>query len=206
MNDVLKGGPDALAALLAYVARVRDEKLSTLRAAAEAECRAVLGAARAKARAGVRQALREARQDADARIAVARAAAQARLRRERQALTLVALDKVGVEVESALRARWSDRAARARWTAMAVAEAARSLPPGVWTVVQPPEVPPLVAATLPEGVTLTQRSDPGFSAGLRISCGEATLDATAEGLLRDREHIAALWLGELERQRPEAAP
>lgn len=206
MSAVLREGPDALAALLAYVARVRDEKLGTIRAAAEAECRAVRGAARARARAQVRQALREARQDADGRISLARAAAQARLRRERQALTLAALDQVGAGVEAALRARWTDRDARARWTAMALAEAARALPAGAWTVTQPPDAAPVAAAMLPEGVTLEQRADPGFSAGLRIRCGEALLDATVEALLRERDRIAALWLGELERQRRKAAP
>ena len=38
MNAVLKPGPDALAALLAYVAQVRDRKLAQIREAAAAEC------------------------------------------------------------------------------------------------------------------------------------------------------------------------
>ena len=205
MSAVLKQGPDALAALMAYVAGVRDKRLDALRAAVQAECAALLDAARAKAREQIRQALREARQDADAQIAVARAAMHARLRRKRQALTLASLADVQARVAAALAARWADPVARRAWTAMALAEAARALPAGRWSVAQAAPAGALPPVDLPDGVTLAAQADAAIAAGLRIRCGDAEIDATLDGLLRGRERIAALWLGELERRRASAA-
>ena len=206
MSAVLKQGPDALAALMAYVAGVRDKRLDALRAAVQGECAALLDAARAKAREQIRQALREARQDADAQIAVARAAMHARLRRKRQALTLASLADVQARVAAALAARWADPAARRAWTAMALAEAARALPAGRWSVAQAAPAGALPPVDLPDRVTLAaQQADATIAAGLRIRCGDAEIDATLDGLLRGRERIAALWLGELERRRAAAA-
>lgn len=205
MSAVLKQSPDALAALMAYVAGVRDKRLDVLRAAAQAECAALLDAARARAREQIRQALCEVRQDADAQIAVARAAMQARLRRKRQALTLASLADVQARVAAALAARWADAGARRAWTAMALAEAARSLPAGRWSMAHAADAGALPALELPAGVTLATQADATIAAGVRIRCGDAELDATLDGLLRGRERIAALWLGELERRRARAA-
>jgi len=206
MSAVLKEGTDALAALLAYVAQVRDRQLDDIRSTNEAQCRSLLDAARGRAREQIRQALREARRDADAQIALARAGAQARLRRARQALTSAALAGVQDRVQRALAARWADPAARAAWIAMALADAARHLPAGSWIVTHPAQASVPASAVLPEGVTLEARPDAALDAGVRIACGGAQVDATAAGLLRARERIAALWLGELERRRGSAPP
>lgn len=200
MSSVLKQGPDALAALMAYVGQVRDRKLSEIQAAAAAECAARVDAARARAREQIRQALREVRADADGRVALARAAMQSRLRRARQALTLRALADVQARVEAAVRARWGDPQGRRAWVAMAFAEAARSLPPGTWSVAHGLAAD-LSGVVLPQGVTLAARAEPEIAAGLRIACGDAQVDATPEGLLRQPERVAALWLGEVERRR-----
>ena len=202
MSAVLKQGPDALAALMAYVAQVRDHQLGHIREAAANECKALLGAARARAREQIRQALREIRADADAQIAVAQAAMQAQLRRRRQALTLAALADVERRVREGLLARWREPAAQRRWVAMALAEAARALPAGAWILEHPPGMAALAPAMeLPAKVTLETRADAALAAGVRIRCGDATLDATLEGLLRAPERLAAQWLGELERRR-----
>ena len=201
MSAVLKQGPDALAALLAYVAQVRDRKLEDVRQAAAAECQSLRGAARAKARAQIRQALTEVRRDADARVALARAGVQARLRRARQALTSAALSSVQDTVARGVRARWADPAARELWIAMALAEAARHLPAGTWSIELPPGVGLPARAGVPDAVKLVLASDATIDAGLRITCGEARLDATAGALLRAPGRIASLWLGELERRR-----
>jgi hypothetical protein len=201
MSAVIKDSRDALAGLLAYVAQVRDRQLDEIRAASTADRRTLLGGARAKARAQVRQALREARHDADARIALARAGAQARLRRARQALTTAALAGVHERIDREMRRRWDEPASRAAWIAMAFAEATRQLPAGAWTVALPAGAALPDSMPLPAGVTLAARTDGAIAAGLRIACGAAELDASIAGLLRDRERIAAQWLGELERRR-----
>jgi vacuolar-type H+-ATPase subunit E/Vma4 len=201
MSSVLKQGPDALAALMAYVAQVRDRQLAGVGTAAATECRTLVAAARARARDQIRAALREVRADAEAQVAVARAGMQSRLRRRRQALTLAALADVQQRVGAALRARWQQPEARRQWMAMALAEAARTLPAGPWVVQHPPEAAPRANGELPAGVTLELRPDAALAAGVRIRAGDATLDATLAGLLRAPDRIAALWLGELERRR-----
>jgi hypothetical protein len=200
MSAVLKQGPDALAGLLAYVAQVRDRRLGEIRDAAARERKALLDAARARAREQLRQALREARHDAEAQVARARAAAQSRLRQARQSLTLAALAGVQARVETAVRARWAAAPSRAAWLAMAFDEAARHLPRGSWDVSHAPGAK-IPQSIVPEGVALRVAADPALPAGLRIRSGEAEVDATLAGLLREPSRIAALWLGEFERRR-----
>jgi len=198
-------GDRGLAALLRYVADVRDRTLAGIRQKAAGEAQVLVRAARARAGEQIRHALREARQDADARIGLARAQAQARTRRARHALTLLALQKIWARLETALRERWNDGVARQAWVEQALAHAGDHLPAGRWCVAHP-------AAWNPEecrsafdalrarrsGVTLTFESA-ALAAGVRVRCESAELDMTVAGLLRDRARIEGAWLAELER-------
>lgn len=205
----MSSGDAGLHALLRYIDGVRDQALAGIRAQADGEARALLRAARGRAREQVRQALREARQDAEARIGLARAQAQARVRAARHALTAAALQRIWPPLEPALRARWQDAPARAAWVALALALAQRHLPDGAWRVAHPPGWDPAEARAACDalragraGVALAFEPT-ALAAGLRIACGPAELDVTAEGLLRDRARVESLWLAELERTRRE---
>lgn len=203
MNDA--GG----AALLRYIAQVRDRKLAEIHGHAAQERQTLLAAARRRAREQVRRALRDARQDADARIGVARAASQGRLRRARHERTCAAVAAVWPRLVDAVRQRWQCVEGRRAWIAMALAEAERHLPTACWTVSLPPgpargESEAEVAAVLERrpGVTLEFTADPALDAGLRIASGAATLDASTQGLLRARTRVEGLWLAALARQAP----
>lgn len=195
---------DAGAGLLRYIAQVRERRLAEIRARAAEEQRVLLGAARARARALIRQALREARQDADARIGMARAAAQARLRQARHALTEAVVASVWERITAAVQSRWTDPAGRRAWVALALSEAQRHLPGGVWQVSVPADFAReaceaefrALAEARPD-VSLEMRPDPGLASGLRVVVGPALLDASAAGLLHARTRVEGRWLAVL---------
>lgn len=193
-------------ALLRYIAQVRDRRLEEIRAQSARERGTVLATARARSRAEVRRALREARADADARVALARAGAQARLRQARHARMSAAVAAVWPHIEAAVRRRWDEPEARRAWIAMALGEAARHLPGGAWHIEVPVALAPDDAADAlralverrPDAVPQLA-ADPGLEAGLRVHCGEARLDASVAGLLRDRARVQGQWLATLAR-------
>lgn len=208
----LRDASAALTALLRYVHGVRDHAVAEILARAEDERRTLLATARRRAREQVRRTWLEERRDAEAQLRVAAATAQARVRRARQALTLAALGQAWPRIEAAVHERWRAPAARKAWVALALAEAARSLPPGSWRLEHPATWDPAEAQeavtrlrSFREGVAVEPQARAELSAGVRITCGPAELDASAAGLLRDRAHVAGRWLAELERVPPAAA-
>lgn len=197
-------GDQGLVGLLRYVAEVRDREIEAIRRKAADQAQVLTRAARAKAGEQIRQALREARQDADARIGLGRAQAQARLRRARHALTAVALQRIWTHIEQALRQRWSDAAARKAWIEQALAHAQRHLPGGTWQLAHPASWNPQECRTALEALR-AQRADvtlalepEALAAGVRVRCGATELDMTVAGLLRDRSRIEGVWLAELD--------
>ncbi len=215
MNTNAGGDGDrdqSLPALLRYIAEVRDRALAGIRRKAADEAQVLTRAARAKAAEQVRQALAEARRDTDSRIGLARAQAQARLRRARHALTALALQQVWTPIEQALRERWNDVAARKAWVETALAHAQRHLPGGAWRITHPAAWNPDECRAAFDALR-AQRADAtlafepaALAAGLRVQCGPAELDMTVAGLVRDRPRIEGVWLAELERARQPAKP
>ena len=201
----MSGGDAGLAALLRYIDGVRERALAGIRDKAAADAQALMRAARTRAGEQVRQALGEVRQDAEARIGLARAQSQARVRQARQALTSAALLRTWAAIEGALAERWGKGAARKAWVGHALEQAQRHLPGGTWRLSHPAAWKPdecfmlfeALRASRPDVALSFESAD--LAAGVRVTCGQAQLDMTAAGLLRDRPRIEGLWLAQLER-------
>jgi hypothetical protein len=193
-----------------------DERESGLLALIEgyrdAECRALLDAARAEAAALLARTWRAERARLHARVVAERAAAQARIqaaRAEQDTCTRALVEQANARLLAdawprlceRLRARWSSADDRRDWARGALTQAQRVLPAGAWTLRHAPgweeaERRPLTAG-LAAALGHEPRciADPRLAAGLVIERGTAQLDASLAGLLADRARLEARLLG-----------
>ena len=121
---------------------------------------------------------------------------QRRLHRHRQVNQI--LEEGYARLEDTLRQRWHESEARTEWVAAALAQARDVLIAGHWVLEHPPGWDPNEAPPPPEGVTLEARADDELPAGLRICAGNARVDASPAGLLRDSERVKSWLLAEIE--------
>jgi hypothetical protein len=138
-------------------------------------------------------------------IQAARAEAATRERRRSEAIDSTMIALAWPRLRAALAARWADPQGRRGWVESALGQALRRLPPGDWCIRHPGDWPAAEQDRLAEavrahaGVPPDLLADPGIDAGLVIASGNALLDATLDGLLRDREQVRArllaLWHG-----------
>ncbi|EXJ14132.1 hypothetical protein [Imhoffiella purpurea] len=177
----------------------------------ERECRAILDAARADAahllrdtygreRARLHDVVLSERRDARARIQAIRAERDTRLRARSEGVQTHLLELAWPRLRSALESCWEDPGRRQRWTRSAAAQARAVMPLGTWRVRHPPdwaagERRAMSEWILGQGLALPQfLADGVLRAGLLIQCGDALLDASLDGLLRDRRRIEARLL------------
>jgi hypothetical protein len=190
--------------LLDLVEADRRTQCEAILAGARAQAEALLAQARAEARARVKQAFAGERARAAELVGAARAELQTRRRLHEQRRVEALLALAWQRMPQVLLERWHDDAARAAWVASAVARARAVLPQGPWRVVHaepwPPQERNALAAQLARelGAAPQLASDPRIAAGLRIVCAGNVVDATAAGLLADRDEIGGALIGLLE--------
>ncbi len=181
-------------ALLALVEEYRAAECSRLQAEAETEAAALLHSARREARQRVHHAVERARERAALRIRGGEAELDTRRREHRQRLGWALLSIARGQLEEALMSRWSRADSRRSWIEAAAARALASLPAGPLMVVHPPDWPESERSTLVSRARdreVSFRVDPGLRAGLFISSGGTSLDATVAGLLADTQAVDA---------------
>jgi hypothetical protein len=177
----------------------------------ERECRRLTDDARRRARELLKRRFETERAALHERVTAERSRAQGliqsaraeRATRERRrseqsdaAMTVAAWPLLRV----ALRGRWRNARTRGRWVDSAVERSLALLPAGAWTIRHAPDWPPgersdiehELASRLPEPVRF--EPDPTLEAGLVVSCSGAVLDASLDGLTRDRGRIEARLL------------
>jgi hypothetical protein len=190
------------AALLALVEDDRKRQCDALRDAAEAQAAALRAQAHAQAKARAREALSAARERRDAALAAAHARRQTRERLLRQGRASAALGAAWAALPGELERRWREPAARGVWLTDALARAARDLDSGgtAWRIRHAEGLPAseLEAALSSAPVRVDCTIDPSLRAGLRIAREGNVLDASLDGLLADRDAVAAAILGRLE--------
>lgn len=194
-----------MAAFLELVERDRAHRCERLLADADARSRTVLQAARHDARARVTAALKDDRAREQRRIEAARAELATRERQLAQQVSSALIERGWQRVRGALIQRWNDPAARAAWLRTAVDEALDVLPRAAWRIAHPPEFEAGELAALTARVAEATGAAPelvrdaSVAAGVRVSAGGATFDATLDGLLAKRADVEARLLLELER-------
>jgi hypothetical protein len=183
--------------LLDVVTQHRDEKCAAIRASAQAEARALLRTAWHEARERLHNDNVETRRRIEHALASQEAQRKTRARQQRQADDSVLLAAARAALQAALLQRWQQPASRQQWCEALVKAAVTTLDGKAWTVEHPADWPmsehdallQLVNSLCGKMPRLQAKAD--ISAGLRI-CAEGTcMDATIDGLLRDRERIDA---------------
>lgn len=177
----------------------------------ERECRRILGAAREKAAETLRETYRKERARLHERVLVERGRAAGRVqaagaqratreRRNSDRASAGLLEVAWPQLRAKLIACWRDPRDRRRWVSKYLGQALSSLPKGPWTVRHAPEWGTCereeLAGELLERLDARPRfrSDGGLGAGLIIECEGAVLDASLDGLLRDRGRLEARLL------------
>lgn len=186
--------------LLRLVAQYRDSECRALLDTARAEARALITRTYQGERARLHQRVVSERADARARIHAARAERDTRERAGGERANAALIAAAWPRLHETLLARWHDPEARRAWVEAVIEQGLRVLPPGTWTLRHAPDGPILDWQTLVKGLAERLGAEPrvfadqSLTAGLRIACGQALLDGSLEGLLRDRARIEARLL------------
>lgn len=186
--------------LLRLVADYREQECRRLLDAARAEAGALLAATYKRERAHLHERIVAERSRAQGRIQAAQAERATRERWLNERAHAELLAAAWPRLREALVARWREPRTRAHWVASHLDEALRALPGGRWSIRHAPEWDeqerrePVrrLAEALGEAPRL--QTDGGIAAGLVIASGGAVLDASLEGLLRDRPRLEARLL------------
>jgi len=191
-------------ALKALVDEYRDGECRRILAQAQQECDAVLAEAHREARRRVHEAAGQERERAESRIRAAQAEVQTQRRRYRQRASVALLEAGWDRLQAELLRRWQVSALRKAWVDDVLRQGLAQLSHGGWVIAHPESWPEeeqralreSVAAGLGEAPRL--EADPEVQAGLRITSGGTSLDATVAGLLGDREAVEARLLALIE--------
>lgn len=188
-------------ALLREIEQQTRNEAQTIVEAAEREASAIVAQAYASACRRAHDAIEELRKEGARRLALARAKLETDEQMRSRGNALEAIRRAWPFLLEALNERWTDPAARLTWAQTLARHAQERLSPGAWTVEHPAawcvdEQRHFVDALGVEHVAFAINRE--ISAGLRIRAGQATLDATPQGLLADRPAIEAALLAEIE--------
>ena len=201
------------------VALQADKLVEALRSHGESRCRelqqdagrraeALLGDSRRKLLARGRQAVAEERLRRVAALQQARNRVQAEGDRRRQQLYATVLREGWPLLVRELQQRWASENGRRAWCRSVLDEAVAALPPDGWSIEHPQDLPADDCRWLAGRLgTLDVRNaalhgDSGCPAGLRITRESACVDATIDGLLRQRERIEGQLLAAWEALSP----
>jgi hypothetical protein len=189
-------------ALLREIEQQASEEGSALLATAEGQASAMVAQAYRSARLRMRDAIAELRREAASLKSRAKAQAETEAHLRAQKRAAEAISRAWPQLIDALIARWQDPAARRAWFTAAARQAREQMRGEAWRVEHPvdwnaDEQREFRAALgiAEEAVIFTQDRD--VAAGIRIRAMQATLDATAHGLIADRPAISALLLAEI---------
>jgi len=174
--------------------------------AARAEAAKTLAHAHAGARETARRTFTDARERHLSRIAAAKAELATHERIAEQQRIAMLLAGAWRLLPDELIRRWRDPVLRRRWVEHVVAIARALLPRGAWRIVHAPDWPEreriALAAVLETPPAFG--AEPAHRAGLAIACSANVIDGTLEGLIADRDEVAAQLLSELERSHAES--
>lgn len=185
---------DRTAAFLAMIASTRESRVAEIERRSSGEVREILRRARSEARERVHRAVVEHRERSRRELAAAKAEIETAFRKLSQETHAAALGDGMKELARTLEARWRDPERRARWIAAALVEAERVLPKARWRVEHPRGE--TFALDVPDAELVPAE----IAAGVRITAGSATLDATIEGLFARRAEVEGRLLRALDEE------
>ena len=191
---------DRVQGLLGLVRDYEARECREILAGAQAEVRRLLAETYRRERARLHERVVSERANARSRILAVRAERDTRIRSSSERANARLLELAWPRLRTQLQSRWSAPQTRRVWIGTALSQALAVLPSGRWTVRHPPDWPATERAELRArlesvlGQAPSFLSDGGLIWGLIIEAEGALLDASLDGLLRDRGRIEARLL------------
>jgi F0F1-type ATP synthase membrane subunit b/b' len=193
--------------LLEVVEKHRSEECSKLIDQARAQARNTIKKSFADARQRVHEDIANTREYTRKQLASAEAHYQTQLRLARQELDQKLLATAWISIYEALIRRWQDPETRLDWISDCIQQAKNTLIEQDWVIECPldwsdDECVGIRKHIIEEkGDQVVFQTKPSIYAGLRITAGNACIDGTVEGLLRQRTRIEELLLAAINRHR-----
>lgn len=189
-------------ALLQELEQQTTEECRTVIATAERGADALVAQARSSARRRTHDVVEELRKEGIRRLARAKAKVETEARQRDQQFAVEVIQRAWPLLAEALAERWRDPATRSVWTDGAARCGRDQLNAEEWIVEHPADWRESEKQSFRNscgtgGDSITFVANSELAAGIKISAGEATLDATPQGLLADRSAVAALLLAEI---------
>lgn len=187
--------------LMDHISAESARECGAIAAQATAAARTILQEARRQARRNVAAAAAAERAEREARAALERAGVATQLRQQRQRLEAQALAQGWQLLQPELERCWQSPALRVQWAEAALRLAAVRLLGRRWLVRHPLQwsgEEGRAASAAAAGAELHWQEDAELSCGLRIEADGAVVDASAAGLLRQRDQVQGRLLSVIE--------
>ena len=192
--------------LLGVVVENREKRCQQIREKAQQQAREITRQAHARSRARMHSHVNELREKYRARIASANARNQTLLRQQHQKEDRAMLDVAWPQLREAMMLLWNDHESRRDWLQAAVASASSRLRDHGWHIEHPRDLneedEKLITHMLPHGKTKHPKLEVAddIEAGVRIIVKGTVIDATLDGLLKQKNAIEALMLARIKRE------
>jgi hypothetical protein len=189
--------------LLGVVVENREKRCQQVREKAHQQARDITRQAHARSRARMHRHVNELREKYRARISSANARNQTLLRQQHQKEDRAMLDVAWPLLREAMMALWNDPESRRDWLQAAVSSASSSLRDNGWHIEHPrnltEEDVKLITHMLPNGKSKHTKlvATDTIDAGIRITVKGTVVDATLDGLLKQKNAIEALILAHI---------
>jgi len=196
--------------MLEQIETRRDEHCQKVLEDADGQAQAIIQEAFAKGRQRVHDVVHNERQRVQRRCREAEAQRQTARREHAHRVARALLDRTRERLIDRLRELWQDGGQRRFWLDRALETAVQRFPRQPWTATHGPDLEVTdrehIENTVAEhtGQAVTLQADPAITAGVRLAAGQVILDATLEGLTRDRARLEARLLALIEEQKQPA--
>ena len=197
---------ETLEHLLGVVVENREKRCQQVREKAQQQAREITRQAHARSRARMHRHVNELREKYRARISSANARNQTLLRQQHQKEDRALLDVAWPLLREAMTALWNDTDSRRDWLQAAVNSASSSLRDNGWHIEHPlnlaDEDAKLITYMLPHGKSKHAKlvATDTIDAGIRITIKGTVVDATLDGLLKQKNAIEALMLARIKQE------
>ncbi len=194
---------ETLEHLLGVVVENREKRCQQVREKAQQQAREITRQAHARSRARMHRHVNELREKYRARIASANARNQTLLRQQHQKEDRALLDVAWPLLREAMIALWKEPDSRRDWLQAAVQSAGSRLRDNGWHIEHPrnltEEDVKLITHMLPHGKSKHTKlvATDTFDIGIRIAIEGTVVDATLDGLLKQKNAIEALILARI---------
>lgn len=196
---------ETLEHLLGVVVESREKRCHEMRENAQQQATQIIRQSYSKGRIRMHHHINALREKVRARVTAAIARNQTLLRRQHQKEDRAILDVAWPLLREAMLALWNDPASRQRWLDAAITSASTGLRAHDWRIEHPPSLSHADIKRIKQASAQGSSRGPELSAcddieaGIRIITKGAVIDATLEGLLRQKTAIEARMIARIKR-------